>query len=315
MSTQTTIGFNKATVVPLPWTEDALPLPFALGNSLSIEDVSKFLTIENFDLWREHISKRERDDWSSNLRTALVHRFFSMEHVGKKEQESSELAYWAFMALRLAKPTRTRYSSVQYKVLEKGEIDVFTVAHPLLTPINAPDSESLNRVGVADLVALKNILPRFIAAARSGPEHLQRAMRYYETAYAQIHDPVIQFLTWAMGIEAVVSSPESPKGRSQLLARIYELLDGGAWIYEGSAMNEFGDLPRLSIRDVLPDIFTLRSRLAHGGGWPDWKSDTVRVTLSGERLNYPAILSEASAAVLRKLIIVALASLPQTSNP
>jgi hypothetical protein len=99
-----------------------------------------------------------------------------------------------------------------------------------------------------------------------------------------------------------------------LLARIYELLDGGAWIYEGSAMNEFGDLPRLSIRDVLPDIFTLRSRLAHGGGWPDWKSDTVRLTLSGERLGYPAILREASAVVLRKLILVALARMPETAN-
>lgn len=305
MSISPTATFNKATISPLPWAEQDIPVPFVLAGSLSIEDISKSVTPDHFGLWREYISQREREDLA-NLRLALVHRFFSLEHMGKDEQGSSDLVHRVFVALRIVKPTRTRFSTIQYKTLENGGIDVFSISHAPLTPINAPDAESLNRVSAQDLLVLKNILPSFLQVAESGPAHLQRAIRYYETAYAQIQDPVIQFLTWAMGIEAVASGPESPKGRSLLLDRIYDLLDGRAWIYESSALNEFGDLPRFSVRDVLPDIFKLRSRLVHGGGWPDWKSDTTRRTLSGERLGYAAILREAAAFVLRRLIIASL---------
>lgn len=305
MSISQTATLNKATIAPLPWAEEGVLVPFMLVNSFSIEDVSESLKPDHFALWQDYLSRREREELAS-LRIALVHRFFSLEHMGKDEQESSELIHRVFVALRVVKPTRTRYSTIQCKTLENGRVDVFSITHPPNTPINAPDAESLNRISAQDLLVLKSILPTFLRVAENGPAHIQRAIRYYETAYAQIQDPVIQFLTWSMGIEAVASGPDSPKGRSSLLGRIYDLLDGGAWIYDSSPMNDFGDLPRLAVRDILPDIFKLRSRLVHGGGWPDWKSDAIRTTLTGERLGYAAVLREAAAFVLRKLILASL---------
>jgi hypothetical protein len=307
MSVKSPVSFNKATVVPLDWVEGELPVPFALIESVSIENVSGSLKFENFELWREHLSKLERDDLTA-ARIALVDRFFSLEHVGRNEQQSADLIYKVFLALRVVKPTRTRYSSIQYKTLDGGAIDVFSVAHPQNTPINTPDAESLNRVGAVDMLLLREILPSFLNMAQHGPEHLQRAVRYYETAYSQIHDPVIQFLTWASGIEAVVSENESPKSRSQILGRIYEILDRNALIYGSSALSEFLDLPKLSIVDVLPEIFKLRSRIVHGGRWPDWKPELFRTTLTGERIGYAGILREAAPFVLRKLIVASLAA-------
>jgi hypothetical protein len=314
MSLSPSASFNKVTIVPLEWVQDSLPLPFALADSVTIENLTGSLKAEQFELWREHLSKKERDDLAT-VRMALVHRFFSPEHVGKNEQHSTELLYHVFIALRVVKPTRMRYSSVQCKTLQAGSVDVFSVAHPQNTPINTPEAESLNRVSAEDMVTLRKILPRFLVVAQNGPEHLQRAIRYYETAYSQIYDPVIQFLTWATGIEAAVSSKDSPIGRSHLLNRIYELLDGSTWVYESSALNEFLELPRLSIRDVLPEILTLRSRVAHGGRWPDWKPGVTRTTLAGDQLNYSEILREAAPFVLRKLIVACLTASEKSEIP
>lgn len=313
MSADPLTAFNKVSFVPLEWVEQELPVPFNLLDAVSVDDLTGSLRSEQRDLWREHLSKQEWNHLAA-VRIALVHRFFSPEHIGKNEQQSSELLYLTFLALRLVKPTRTRFSSVQYKVLKEGGVDVFSVSHAQNTPINTPEAESLNRVTAEDMGALRKILPSFLTVARSGPDHLQRAIRYYELAYSQIFDPVIQFLTWTTGIEAVVSSPESPVGRSHLLTRIGQLLDGDAWIYEGSALGEFLELPKISVREVLPDIFKLRSRIAHGGRWPDWRPDVCRLTLTNQRIDYAGILREAAPFILRRVILASLATAAKPEN-
>lgn len=297
--------FNKVTAVPLTWTKSDLVLPIRLIDSTTIENVAGTFKREHLDFWGDYLSKQDRADLS-NTQVALVDRFSSTEHIGHKEEQSSQRLYWTFVALRLVKPTRMRYAQIQYKVIGSDEIDIFRISHPVVTPINTPESESLNRVTMKDVSTLREVLPRFTEVAQYGPEHLQRAIRYYEMCYSQIFDPVIQFLVWATGIEAVAPPERGFERRSELIGRIYELLDGSTRIYEESEMGEFQDMPNVSVRDVLPDIFKLRSRLAHGGGWPDWESRFVRTTLMREKLNYAAILREAAPFVLRRLIVSAL---------
>jgi hypothetical protein len=300
-------NFSKVTIVPLDWVQETLRVPVSLIDSVAIDDTKGSLKPEHFELWREHISKRDRDEMSAT-RIALLHRFSSRDHIGKDEQQSSDLMYKIFVALRIVKPTRTRFSAIQYKILNDGKIDVFSVTHPSVVAINAPDSESLNRVGTNDVVALQRILPAFLYATKNGPDHMQRAIRYHEAAYSQIHDPVIQFLTWVMGIEAVVARKDLLMRREPLLRRISELLDTRESIYQNSALNEFQKLPDLTIGAVLSDMFALRNRIAHGRGWDERTTEIVRTTLSGEKLNYASILAEAAPVVLRKLILASLSN-------
>ncbi len=240
------------------------------------------------------------------MRIALTHRFFSEGHVGRDEAESNELVHRAFVALRLIKPTRSRFSSIQYKITDSGNLNVFSLTHPNQLPVNAPDSEALNRIDTADLLELKGILPHFERVFVDGPEGLQRAVRYYEMAYSTIFPSEIQFLTWVMGIESAVAERESALKRSDLIQRILKYVPAETLIYADSPLNEFLKLPALTIGDVVADIFKLRSRLTHGGWMPDWRSGFVRPSLAGQDVVYAEMLREAAPFLLRKLIVSSL---------
>jgi hypothetical protein len=302
--------FNKATIVPLEWTHRDLwemERPFELAPDLSVQSVKGTLSSTHFNLFKDFLSAKERESLPS-VTVAIVHRFYSEEHVGRKESESKALCYRVFLALRLIKPTRSRYANIQYKVMESGEIDVFSFTHPETHPVNSPDAEAINRIDERDLVETSRILPAFMAAVASdSPEYLRRAIKYFDNAYASIPYPEIQFLTWVMGIEsAVADQMKAPRHRSQLIDQVFRFVDPSAQIYSESPLREFLELPSLTVADVLPDVFRLRSTLAHGGWFPNWRPDVTRPTLSNNTLSYAEMLLEAAPFILRKLIIARL---------
>jgi hypothetical protein len=299
-------SLNKATIVPLEWVHHDLlerMSPLELGPDLGVQSVKDTLTSEHFKLWGEFLSERERKDLPK-IKLAIVHRFFSQGHVGREEAESKLLCYRAFVALRLVKPTRSRFTTIQYKVTEEGEIDVFGFSHTPSFPVNTPDSEAINRIDAKDLVELRRLFPAFEAVSANGPENLQRAIRYFDMSYASIPYPEIQFLTWVMGIEAAAADQDRPPlGRSQLVDNVLRIVGPATPIYGESSMGEFLDLPTFTIGDVLGDVFKLRSRLTHGGWIPDWRPEVKRATLAKGTLSYSEMLLEAAPFILRKLIL------------
>src|SRR5260370_33093190 len=133
-------SLNKATIVPLEWVHHDLAermSPLTLGPDLGVQNVKETLTSEHFKLWRDVLSSREREGLPK-IKLAIVHRFFSEGHVGREEAESKLLCYRAFVALRLVKPTRSRFTAIQNKVTEEGEITVFGCSNPPTFPLTTP---------------------------------------------------------------------------------------------------------------------------------------------------------------------------------
>ena len=73
---------RKATVIPVvaSW-ELNLQQPFPVVNSLDFENVEGLLTPELFSLWRDMISKREREDLGRVRGTAVGHDVNQIERV------------------------------------------------------------------------------------------------------------------------------------------------------------------------------------------------------------------------------------------
>jgi len=61
--------------MPLHYSAWQLNAPIRIASDLTVEHVEGLLLPDNFDLWRDYISKKDRDDLSSTT-MGVVHRFF-----------------------------------------------------------------------------------------------------------------------------------------------------------------------------------------------------------------------------------------------
>ncbi len=294
---------SKVTIAPLDYVKVGMvKTPVRIIDGISIEDVSGQIRPQHFDLWRDYLSQEDRQRMP-NVRYALVHRFSSPGHVGRQEEESKDLVYKTFLCLRLIRPTRSRYSVIQFKQTGPDSIDVFSFTHPSQIPIYIPDSEILNHFSNTDFAILQQIIGPFLHIAEHGPEHLRRAIRYYESGYSNIFDPAIQIMVWTMGLEAVVSTSDEIPSRRNLLERISELVAFDRNIYEDSPLAEFQPAPVVQVQAVIHDLLKLRSRLSHGGWFQtEMEQKITRKSVDGRVVSYSGILRETASFLLRNAI-------------
>ncbi len=296
---------RKATLIPLFYVDhDVLSrTPFPIWGDIAIENVEGLLTAEHFSLWREYIDQRSRKRLAS-APVAMVHRYSSDDLVGRREEESKDLLFKVVTCLRLIKPTRDEFTAVQAKVGEGGQMDVFSVTPPSHVGLNVPSSEALNQTDVTDLRALNQCAAAFLEMADAGPAGFRRAIRFLNLGYQGMQDSVIQLITWVIGIESIYRVSDEGMSQDELFSRIVTLLQAESDIYSDSAMRRyFGDF-RLTVGDVLPDLFDLRNRLAHGLWVPDeWKDRSGHSTPGGSIVQYADTLREAASYILRKSIL------------
>jgi hypothetical protein len=227
-----------------------------------------------------------------------------MENLGEKEEASHDLLYKHFLCLRIVKPTRTRFALVQFTRKDSGEIDVSRLTHPVPTPMNVPDSQRVNSLGLEDLRLARSLLQAFMHLAAHGPENVRRAVRYYEEGYANVGDPVLQLVVWAMAIEAVFASGGDSQPRPALFERIERFVPFDTDIFSESPEREFVKFPPISIRAVIDDVFSMRDKFVHGLWIPvEWKERISYTSLSNEPVHYVDVLREAASFILRKLLM------------
>jgi hypothetical protein len=280
--------------------EEKLRLPFQMAD-FSVESVEGFLKSENFSLWSQsnYISKRTLESFE-RAKVALVHPFTSGYGMGKDDEDSKELLGRAFACLRVVKPTRTPFSVAQCRIKQDGGLDVLGFTSPAnALPINLPRSEILNDITDSDLEQLRRMWPHYRSIRESGPEHLRRATRYYETGYSELRAGDLQFTTWVMGIEALYAEDEEPCSDGMLRERIVQDIGPSTDIYEGRYVHPAAPGPeRLS--QALDDLFELRDRLVHGAWAPkSWFEKTVRLDITGTPVSLPDALREAASFILR----------------
>lgn len=295
---------RKATVIPVPYAswDFELSQPIQVAESLSFENVQGLLKPELFNLWRDMVSKQQRDDLTRS-RFGLIHRFESSGHVGREESDSDAFAYKVFLCLRLIKPTKADFQRIQIKFLGNGELEVFSFQHPSIWP-NIPDAESINDVDLKDILRLRTLLPRFLRLADVGPENVRRAVRHFNVGYSELRDPIVQIVVWTMGIESLFSEEDNFLPREELIARITETVGATTDIYQNSPMREYIGEKSFVVGALIPDLLRLRDRFVHGQWIPsDWKTRIGRHSLAGGPINYADVLREAASFVLRTGIL------------
>jgi hypothetical protein len=301
MSTQ------KMTILPLHHSDWRLKVPVAISGGLIAENVEQFLQAQSFDLWHDYISKQERDDLSST-KIGLVHRFISEEHArGKNEADSADTIYKAFLLLRLIRPTRARYSNVQFN-LRNGQADIVGFTQPQPWPPSTPNLQTFNMINNETLSQLAQSLPKFLKFAESSPWHLTRAVRHFEAGYSQIQDPLLQFVTWTMGIESLFAEDKDPVSDDVLVQRIESELDRNTNIYSEVDVELLAAKPAaIQVKDLLFDILKLRNCAIHGIRVPpEFDDRTSKSPATGEAVHYVDVLREGTSFVLRKLILKAI---------
>lgn len=295
---------RKATIAPLApvaWElEIASQIPVLEDRGLFVENVQGLLTAEHLGLWREYLSENQRK-FTARIKIGLVHRFESSGHIGREEEASKALVEGAAACLQILRPTRSRSQLIQLKFCEDKSVDVFRFTHPRENPPNVPQSDVLNTIRPTDIGKLGTVLPAFLSLPKNGPDNVFRAVKNFLLAYSEIDEPFAQVLVWMAGIESMLSTKaEAPvtNRRRTLLRRI-----DPTWnVYQDSATEEF-TRAEVKLGDIVDDLFHLRNRLVHGGWVPEaWQKREGRPAISGA-IEYAEMLREASASILRKLIV------------
>jgi hypothetical protein len=300
----TTALTRKATIVPLlpiSWElEKSASLPVYERKGLYVENVEGLVKTTHLELWREYLSDNQRK-YADRMKIALVHRFESRGHIGKEEGESKSLVDGAAACLQILRPTRSRSQVIQLRFLEDQSVDVISFTQPQDNPPNVPQSDILNTIRQTDISRLRSLLPSFLMLSKSGPENVFRAAKNFLIGYSEISEPFAQVLVWMAGIESMLSS-DADESFARKRDRLLRVIDPSWNVYEDSATEEFTKAD-VRLLDILDDLFSFRNRLVHGGWVPEeWQKREGRPTASGA-IDYADVLREASAAILRKLLI------------
>jgi|ERR1700733_1502899 len=301
---QTEIKFRKATIVPVSEASSLLKLdgPLDIANSLTFENAEGLLKPEMFDVWRDMVSKRERDHLAT-VRFAFVHRFESTEYVGREEALSDDYAYKVFLCLRVIKPTKAVFQRIQVRWLDAEKIEVFGFQLPEVWP-NVPDAEVINEINLSDLKHLRRLLPIFLKVALNGPENIRHAIRAFNVGYTELRDPTTQIVLWMMGVEALFSDGGAlPLSSKELLVRLNDSVGLETDIYDSSTMRQYIGAKSYKVGELFHDLVTLRNSLVHGASIPtEWKEMDGRHGLISA-VPYADVLREAASFILRKGIL------------
>ena len=256
--------YNKMTILPLHDCDQRVTVPIGVGTDLTVENVEGILQPEHFDLWSDYVPKKEREDLNST-RIGIVHRFSSEDHTGKAEADSQDKVFKTFVFLRLIRPTRERFSNIQLS-LRGGQPDVFSFAQPTPGTPNAPNLQVFNTFHQGHLERLIRQLPQFLWFSTPPPLYRIKAVRFFEAGYSQVTDPLLQFVTWMMGIGSFLSGDSGVVSRSALVRKIEEQLGSETDIYSEAEVDLFPDRPTpLAVGKILPDMLELRNLAVHGG--------------------------------------------------
>lgn len=295
---------QKFTITPIEWDIELenLSKPFAVFDGTSVESVKDRLTKASFDLWQRYVAEEERSKMA-DMSFALVHGYMSAGS-RKNDLESQDLVRLAFVCLRLIRPTRARYVAIQYELEEDGRPYVLRFTNPNMIAINMPEPEVLNRVRMRDLSQLRKLMPAFAKVSEEGPDNLRRAIGYFETGYAEVREPLVQFLVWMMGIEAAFQRDQDPiQEEDELKHKILSEL-GARDIYEDSAERDIYAVEPLLVSSLLEDMFNLRNHLVRGRWIPEeFLQREARKSITGRNLNHTDLLRECASFVLRSRLL------------
>lgn len=298
---------QKITVTPVSGLPDPFldegefnsqDLPFEVGPGVYLADISEQMKEADYSLWaREYLSTSD----VKKIRAwhyALVNYYNEEEYAHTQVQESSrELVHRVFLGLRIVRPSWVPYQYLHAQVRSDGSFDPsgFSQAQQRLT---VPFCDSLTPVRRKDAELLKAIVPVLLRAYETDCEPVKRAIRILELGYIS-EFPDVKQLMWVTGLDALFTSTKN-WGASLAIRRIEHFLGPETPIYEQADFPSYVLVPTLSVKEVLPDIYRMRNKFAHGEWVPnEYLKRGGYSGKAGEALSYADVLLEATSIVFR----------------
>jgi hypothetical protein len=283
-------------------------VPFEIGEGAFVEDVSGQFRADEFEIYNEQIGIR-RIQPLKRIKYALVHRFPSYGRdieTGKLLLEteltfkSRKLVYELAACLRLIRPVSQYAQFCEGRITDDGRFYDVAFNTPL-EDVFAPINQRQFRVRKEDLVALRTYAPLF-RKAMSGPYwKFRMAAQMHEAGHFQNTEWKARYFLWTAALESLYTTQtREHMGSFVAKERIKYLLGADTPVYPPGDLLSFVPDPRLTVADVLDDIYCLRNNIAHGDKVPDYYAEHEgRPDFEGDKLTRMDTLMEAISFLVR----------------
>ena len=237
---------------------------------------------------------------------AIVHRYTTEElgYGGADDDKSERLVRNLVACLRLIRPMRQRASLMGGELREGGKINVQHFEHPKGI-LGVPEVQKLFHLRMIDLVLLRELAPKFLAAMGGETWKFRMAVEFHEAGHFQDWYWKARYSLWCSALEALYTS-QTPEHRGSLVARerIKWFLGANTSIYEkGDIPDYVHPQPNVTVGDVVEDLYTLRNFIAHGDRvLDDFYKQKSRQGISREH-SLLEVLVEALSFIIRRSLL------------
>lgn len=275
-------------------------LPFLVGDSVYVEDVTDIIHKTNF-IWTRYFSEAEIESLRS-IRYALVHHFEARSehlHMRPEDEKSKDLLYRLYLGLKIIRPTGARFQVFTFNMHDAVPRVPRWERNDQGTVLCDYEEGLIQWRDVSELAASASSILRVLGKPTSP---VSQAIQSLEIGYRSEWLNV-RHLLWSVGLDALFTSTEwKSRGREVAVDRICNFLGGRFKIYaeEPSPLGSMS-LPDITVANVLDDMYKLRNDFAHGT-WPDkkWAGKVCRRSKDGSRdIAYAEVLAEAASVCLR----------------
>ncbi|WP_158944221.1 hypothetical protein [Granulicella sp. S190] len=255
---------------------DPAALPFALGNEIIIEDISALIPEDEFDIYKPGIGSYAYAHLKS-FKYALVHRFPEYE-INEDTQvitpesvlveRSKAIIHETAACLRLIRPTSQYLHLFEGRIGEDGRFTQIGMDTPLthvLDPINQRNFGFRTK----DAVALRRLAPLLRAAMRGEFWKFRMALIMHEYGCFQNQEWKVKFFLWTTGLESLFTTVDN-QGSLVSSERIKFFLGADTLIYPRGELASIYPDPKLTVTDVIGEIYCLRNHIAHGDRVPNY---------------------------------------------
>jgi hypothetical protein len=307
----------RFTLYPIYWLSDALEdeqfdlskLPFTVTDDVRIEAVS----VGALELGKERLGTDILGELES-VRHALVHRYEAEPIVNeetreiqgyKHSSESSETMIREIAAcLRLIRPMRQRALLMRGEVREDGTFGVTGYDVPPLHLIEVPEVQKLFKLRNQDANDLRNYVPEFLRGMSGEFWKFRMAVQFHELGHFQPLDWKARYLLWCSAIESIYTSHDwEHQGSLVATSRIKWFLGKDTSIYAPGDISSLLKDPRLTIGQIIGDLYEMRNFMAHGDRIPDpFFTDILRNGLNGGVMKAQVLLEAASFIIRTSLL-------------
>ena len=279
-------------------------LPFSILCDVTVENVSSMFNEQTFAWVASEMGRRDVETLQA-VRHAIVYRYGTDDFFESSDADVKSERHVRYLAacLRLIRPMRQSASLMRGELRPDGTIDVRHFEHPLNLH-GVPHVQALFHLRNSDLSVFRNVASGFMKAANGSVWKFRMPLEFYERGHFEDSFWKSRYLLWCSALEGLFTG-HNWEHRGSLVAkeRIKWFLGPDTCIYEPHDIPDCFSQSRVTISDIVDDVYKVRNKIAHGDRLPDeyFQHGTKYAIDSG--LQALKVLEEGLSFIVRKSLL------------